>query len=252
MPDVSLVTRREGSLTLGEVEGAARYGVRAWVSERTGGVSEAPYDTFNLATHVGDDPARVATNRARLARALELSPDHVRFVNQVHGVGVAHARHVTPDTDADVLVGDDASAVAILVADCVPVLLINRRTHAFAVVHAGWRGLAAGVLAHAASNVGPGESLYAFVGPSISGHAYQVGPDVASHFADVPGALVADERDRSRLDLRVVSAVQLRDLGLGDEHVDLSVEVTDGGTRFFSDRAQRPCGRFALIAKRAS
>lgn len=252
MPNVTLVTRLEGELALSEVVTASRYGVRAWVSERHGGVSTAPYASLNLANHVGDDPAAVEVNRARLATALQLAPEQLRFVNQVHGDTVAFARDVTTHTSADALVGEDDFAVAILVADCVPILLINRHSHAFAVVHAGWRGLAAGVIERAASALGSGPSLYAFVGPSISVAAYQVGPEVASHFAHVPHATVADHDDRSRLDLRVVSAYQLHKLGLEDANVELSAAVTDGGRQYFSDRAQRPCGRFALIAKRAS
>lgn len=252
MPNVTLVTHFEGELALGEIVSAQRYGVRAWVSARHGGVSTAPYASLNLARHVGDDPAAVEVNRARLATALQLTRDQLRFVNQVHGDTVAFASDVTAPTEADALVGDDDHAVAILVADCVPILLINRRSHAFAVVHAGWRGLAMGVIERAAAALGPGPSLYAFVGPSISVAAYQVGPEVASRFAHVPHACIADHGDRSRLDLRVVSAYQLHQLGLDDANVELSAAVTDGGLQYFSDRAQRPCGRFALIAKRAS
>lgn len=252
MPNVALVTRLEGELALGEIVTASRYGVRAWVSERPGGVSSTPYASLNLASHVGDDPASVEVNRARLESALQLPPGRLRFVNQVHGDTVAFAREVTAHTDADALVGDDDFAVAVLVADCVPILLINRHSYAFGVVHAGWRGLAAGVITRAATALGPGSSLYAFVGPSISVAAYQVGPEVASLFAHVPHATVADHGDRSRLDLRTVSAYQLHELGLDEANVELSVAVTDGGVQYFSDRAQRPCGRFALVAKRAT
>ncbi len=252
MSNVTLLTHLEGELALGEIVTASRYGVRAWVSERQGGVSSAPYASLNLASHVGDDPASVKENRTRLATALQVPPERLCFVNQVHGDAVAHARELTAHTDADALVGDDDFAVAVLVADCVPLLLVNRQTHAFGVVHAGWRGLALGVIARAAAALGPGPSLYAFVGPSISVAAYQVGPEVASRFSHVPGAVVADHGDRSRLDLRAVSAHQLHQLGLDEAHVELSSAVTDGGDQYFSDRAQRPCGRFALIAKRAS
>ncbi len=252
MSNVTLVTRREGNLALSEILTASRYGVRAWISERQGGVSISPYDSLNLASHVGDNPASVEENRARLATALQLPPERLRFVNQVHGNTVAVAHDVTDHSDADALVGDDDFAVAVLVADCVPILLINRHSHAFAVVHAGWRGLVAGVIASAAKALGPGPSLYAFVGPSISVASYQVGPEVASHFVQVPRAIVADVGDRSRLDLRVVSAYQLHELGLDESNVEFSDAFTDGGARYFSDRAERPCGRFALVAKRAS
>ncbi|HUY43528.1 MAG TPA: polyphenol oxidase family protein [Acidimicrobiales bacterium] len=246
--DVTLLSRPG---PLGEVSSARRFGVRAWVSDRRGGVSASCYSTFNLAEHVGDDPADVAANRAILAHAVGVEPSRLLFVRQVHGVDVVAASAVGPDTEADAILGGDF-AVAVLVADCVPVLIVNRQTSEFAVVHAGWRGLAAGVIARAASRLGEGDSLYAYVGPSISGAAYQVGPEVAASFSGVPGALVPDVADRSRLDLRAVSVHQLQALGLRDEFIEKSVEVTDGGGRFFSDRAQRPSGRFALVAKRAS
>jgi len=246
--DVALLSQ---SGPLAEVSSARRFGVRAWVSDRRGGGSTSCYSTFNLADHVGDDPTVVAANRAILANAIGVERSRLLFVRQVHGVDVVRASAVGPYTEADAILGGDF-AVAILVADCVPLLMVNRLTSDFAVVHAGWRGLAAGVIAQAVSRLGEGDSLYAYVGPSISGAAYQVGPEVAASFAQVPGALRPDVADRSRLDLRAVSVQQLQDLGVRDEFIEKSIEVTDGGERFFSDRAQRPCGRFALVARRAS
>jgi copper oxidase (laccase) domain-containing protein len=90
------------------------------------------------------------------------------------------------------------------------------------------------------------------MGPCISPAAYQVGPEVARHFASVPRAILADQGDRSRLDLRAVATAQLSELGIGDERIEFSRQVTDGGAVFYSDRAARPCGRFALVAARAS
>ena len=246
--DVALLTPNG---PLGEVPGTRRFGVRAWVSDRRGGDSASCYTSFNLADHVGDNPAHVAANRATLARLIGVSDERLVFARQVHGTRVVRGDSVEPDTEADAILGDDV-AVAILVADCLPVLMINRLTRDFAVVHAGWRGLAAGVIAATARRLGDGDALYAYVGPSISGEAYQVGPEVAASFADVPGALAPDVADRSRLDLRAVSVHQLRNLGLRDEFIERSLEVTDGGARFFSDRAQRPCGRFTLVARRES
>ena len=245
--DVSLLSQPG---PLGEVPSARRFGVRAWVSDRRA-VSRSCYSSFNLAEHVGDDPAAVAANRATLAHDIGVEPSRLLFVHQVHGTEVVRASALEPDTEADAILGGDF-AVAILVADCVPVLIINRATSEFAVVHAGWRGLAAGVIAKAASLLGEGDALFAYVGPSISGAAYQVGPEVAACFREVPSALKPDVADRCRLDLRAVSVHQLRALEIRDEYIEKSIEVTDGGERFFSDRAQRPCGRFALVAKRAS
>ncbi len=94
-------------------------------------------------------------------------------------------------------------------------------------------------------------TTHVFLGPCISAEAYQIGPEVAARFADVPGALAPDVGDRSRLDLRAVALFQLREAGVPDENITMSREVTDGGEIFYSDRSQRPCGRFALVARRA-
>jgi copper oxidase (laccase) domain-containing protein len=118
-----------------------------------------------------------------------------------------------------------------------------------ALVHAGWRGLEAGIIAHTLSAF-DAHATHAFVGPSISKERYQVGPDVAQYFGSVPEALTPDGGDRSRLDLRLVATRQLVDAGVADDHIVRSRDVTDGGEIFFSDRAQRPCGRFAIVAKR--
>jgi copper oxidase (laccase) domain-containing protein len=143
-------------------------------------------------------------------------------------------------------------ALAILVADCVPLLMVDESTKRFAVVHAGWRGLQCGVLASALRHFDDAATVRVFLGPCVSREGYQVGPEVAEHFRDVPGALVADGGDRSRLDLRHVATQQLIHLGVRGDAIERSQQVTDGGELFFSDRATRPCGRFALVAKRAS
>ena len=250
--DVTLDSRPLGDVWLARVEGARRFGVDAWVSERRGGVSPSPFDALNLGDHVGDDPRHVRENRDRLARALGARPSELRIARQVHETHVARARDVDETTRADALIGDEDHVVAVLVADCVPILLVDQRTRGFAVVHAGWRGLAAGILRASVTALGAGPSTYAFLGPCVSPTVYQVGPDVAGHFTNVPGALRDDVDDRSRLDLRAVAVHQLRDLGVDDDAIEQSREVTGGGGRYFSDRAQRPCGRFALAAKRAS
>jgi copper oxidase (laccase) domain-containing protein len=94
------------------------------------------------------------------------------------------------------------------------------------------------------------DAVHAFLGPSISAASYQVGPEVAEHFANVPGALTTDTGDRSRLDLRAVALAQLRALNVTEEHITMASQSTDGGATFFSDRTTRPCGRFALVARR--
>lgn len=226
-------------------------GVDAFVTDRFGGVSVGPYDSLNLGEHVGDREDHVRENRLRVARAAGVAFERFVTVRQVHGDRVLEAALATRSDEADALVSDDPSlAIAMLVADCVPLVLADESSEMFAVVHAGWRGLAAGVIARALDLFSPA-STHAFIGPSISAETYQVGPEVAEHFAHIDGALFADGADRSRLDLRHVATRQLLDAGITDDHISLSREVTDGGAMFFSDRAQRPCGRFSVVARRA-
>ena len=106
------------------------------------------------------------------------------------------------------------------------------------------------VLESALENFEHRDAVHAFLGPCISEAAYQVGPEVAEHFTNVAGAVTADTGDRSRLDLRTVALAQLHALGITDGHVTVAAQSTDGGATFFSDRATRPCGRFALVARR--
>jgi hypothetical protein len=251
--EVALARESRGELNLYPIVSAREFGVQAFVSDRFGGVSEAPFDTLNLGNHVGDDEGRVAENRRRVARACGVDPEHLVIVRQVHSNEVLEVGAPLVGGEADALVsGTEGLALAVLVADCVPLLLVDGASDLFGVVHAGWRGLRAGVLAAAISRFEAPASVRAFMGPCISPAAYQVGPEVARHFASVPGAILADQGDRSRLDLRAAAAAQLRELGIADERIEFSRQVTDGGATFFSDRAARPCGRFALVATRAS
>lgn len=251
--EVALAPVKRGSLNVYPIEMAKEFGVDAFVTDRFGGVSDAPYAELNLAQHVGDDAARVNENRRRVAEACAVAPERLVTVRQVHGNRVLDLFDQAAEAEADGLItGSIELALAILVADCVPILLVDTASPRFGVVHAGWRGLAAGVLKNAVAHFASPHTLHAFIGPSISASAYQVGPEVAGHFTHVPAALVADVGDRYRLDLRAVSAHQLTTAGLVDEHIFTSRQFTDGGALFFSDRATRPCGRFALVAKRAS
>ena len=173
------------------------------------------------------------------------------IINQVHGRDVVNANEATAESSGDVIVDyGDGFAVAVLVADCLPILLVDEDSPTLAVVHAGWRGLRSNVLESALENFEHHDAVHAFLGPCVSKDTYQIGPEVAEHFTNVPGAVTPDTGDRSRLDLRQVAAAQLLALGLTDDHVTVATQSTDGGTTFFSDRAQRPCGRFALVARR--
>jgi YfiH family protein len=237
-------------LTVYPAENLAELGVDVFVTDRFNGASAGPYDSLNLGDHVGDDDEAVRENRSLVARAAGVDPDQFVTVRQVHGAEVLDAGSVTGASEADALVTVSSElALAILVADCLPLALVDATSRRVALVHAGWRGLSVGVIARALQGF-ESRSTHAFLGPSISQERYQVGPEVARHFTGFEGALVPDKGDRSRLDIRLVATRQLLDAGVRDEHIVRSRDVTDGGEVFFSDRAQRPCGRFAIVARR--
>jgi polyphenol oxidase len=249
--DITLIPEQREALTVYPAFTLAEFGVDAFVTDRFNGVSTGPYESLNLGDHVGDDEQSVRENRDLVARAAGVDSDHLLTVHQVHGATVIDGAVVTQASEADAVFVDTPDlALAILVADCVPLALFDTSSGRVGVVHAGWRGLQAGVIARALESFEV-RATHVFVGPSISKERYQVGPEVAQHFLEVEGAVFADGGDRSRLDLRLVATRQLLDAGVDDDRIELTRDVTDGGEVFFSDRAQRPCGRFALVARRA-
>lgn len=204
-------------------------GVRHAFSTRHGGVSHGPFTSLNLGGSVGDDPARVAENTARFATALGCDPARLYQTSQVHGATVwTPSPHDTPATaravDADALVARrPGDAVAVRVADCVPVLLASPETGVVAAVHAGWRGVAARIVARAldAMNV-PAESVIAAVGPSIGPCCFEVGPEVAAQIGDVGGPGVVLEQPDGRnphADLWRAVAWQLAESGVREVDV---------------------------------
>jgi YfiH family protein len=163
--------------------------VGAAVSTRWGpGVSLPPYDRLNLGLRSGDDPARVAANRAALATALRL-PVAPLWLRQVHGTDVADAASVPASNDepvADAVIAHGPGRVlAILTADCLPVLFASDDGQTIGAAHAGWRGLAAGVLENTVARMdAPPASLLAWMGPAIGGPSYEVGAEVRAAFVE--------------------------------------------------------------------
>ena len=158
--------------------------VRAALTTRLGGVSRGPYRSLNLGERCGDDPGAVAENRQRVSKALAL-PASPAWLHQAHGrrVVVASAP-AQPSVEADGSVAFAPGVVcAVLTADCLPVLLCERGARGVAALHAGWRGLAAGILEAGVSALGqnPGD-LMAWLGPAISGAAFEVGDEVRDAF----------------------------------------------------------------------
>lgn len=165
--------------------------VRALQTLRGGGVSQAPWDTFNLGEHVGDDPAHVAANRLLLRAHLPAEP---HWLTQVHGMAAVDAEKCAKNENADAAYTQRSNTVCVVMtADCLPVLFCDRAGSVVAAAHAGWRGLLGGVLEStiAAMAVPPGQ-LLAWLGPAIGPDRFEVGDEVRAAFlADDAGAAVA-------------------------------------------------------------
>jgi polyphenol oxidase len=212
-------------------------GGRVLFSTRNGGVSEGPYESLNLGILTDDDQQRVSVNRARLAAAAGLEPDSVAMGWQVHGDDVldwaappVDGGYGSPGAELQKVDGHTTRlaglGLLVLVADCLPVALVSPER--VAMVHCGWRGLAAGILDHALSTFD--DTASAAVGPGIGRCCYEVGEEVVERFAELEG--VADGR---MLDLRAIAERQLRDLGVQSiEHVDLCTSCRPD--LFFSHR----------------
>jgi polyphenol oxidase len=226
---------------------------RRVVTERRGGRSVSPYDTFNLGDHVGDDPAAVAANRARLARELGVPEDRLVWMSQVHGTGVAVVdgpqAGPLPDTDA-VVTATPGLVLGVLAADCVPVLLADHVTGVVAAVHAGREGVRRGVLPAALSAMASlgarARHVSALLGPAVCGSCYEVPEDMQADVARVaPAAAVRTRRGTPGLDLRAGLEEMLRRAGVTEVVHDPRCTVED--RTLFSHRRDGVTGRQAGI-----
>jgi hypothetical protein len=245
--------------------------VTAVVTTRHGGVSAGPYGSLNLGGHVGDSPAAVAENRRRLAAVLGV--DRLTIADQKHTAtvavvdaalagrghdGVADAAGAFPATDAMITNLPDV-ALAILVADCAPVVLYDPVRRAAGVAHSGRVGTVKGVIPQtvkamtAAFGSDPADLLIG-IGPAIGAASYEIGAaetaEVTAAFGDAGTRLLTPTRPgHATFDLAAAIRRQLAAAGVPGENVhDLAIDTRTGTADFFSDRAARPCGRFAAIA----
>ena len=223
-------------------------GIRACVTTRAGGVSLAPFDSLNLGDHVDDDPLAVAANRQRLTQIFDVQP---AWLSQVHGVVVAPAspgRVVEADASWTSTPG---IACTVMTADCLPALFCNRAGTRVAAAHAGWRGLAAGVLEATAKslNVEPQEILV-WLGPAIGPTAFEVGGEVREVFVqDLPQPAAAFvpsiNPGRFMADIYELARLRLARCGITAVYGGGYCTVTD--PRFFSYRRSPRTGRFASL-----
>jgi len=264
--------REAGALRLLTWPALTASGADAAVTARAGGVSSGPYATLNLSLTVGDDEECVLENRRRLAAAFGARQADFVFARQVHGAGVrivgdadrGSGSYALDDAipDVDALVTSTPGVVlAILTADCVPIVLHDPLAGVLACVHAGWRGTVAGVCAAAVAAMqtlgsSPAD-IIAALGPAMSPDLYQVGPDVhqavtQSFGPAAPALLRPDSHDgRWLLDLWSANRLALQEVGIPAAQIHVTDIPTGpaGHDCFFSDRAARPCGRLALVAR---
>jgi len=265
VPDHDVRTR--GGIDVAMWPALEDLGVDAMVTTRHGGASTGGYESLNLGLGVGDDPAAVLENRRLAAGALGASLDDLVVGEQVHGRGVAvvgpddRGRGATDVTGAvpgsDALVTRSPGPVLVtLVADCVPIVLVDPEARVLATVHAGWRGTAGRVVdAAVRTMVSLGarpDRLVAGIGPAISKDAYRVGDDVVDAVRSGVGddrSILATRGGRWLVDLPGANRRLLEAAGVPSSSVWVMDLVTGPPGPFFSHRARNPCGRFGLLAR---
>lgn len=225
--------------------------IRAFTTLRGNGESVPPYDGFNVADHVGDDPGAVTANRARLRAALPAEP---LWLKQVHGALVLDAadypKSAVPEADAT-WTRDLNRVCVIMTADCLPILITNRGGTQIAAIHAGWRGLAAGIVeATLETFQDRPASLLAWLGPCIGPRAFEVGPDVLEAFTsrmpESRHAFTPGNPGHWLADLQALARLRLQRCGVEDIHGDAGCTYTDSD-RFYSYRRDGRTGRMATL-----
>ena len=223
--------------------------VKALQTTRAGGFSSAPYDSFNLGDHVGDAPLAVERNRMLLNRLL---PSEPVWLNQMHGTVVADADRASCLPQADACIARHrASVCVVMTADCLPILLCDTQGSVVAVAHAGWKGLAAGVIEATVKSmdVAP-ENITAWLGPAISQDAFEVGDEVRAAFAAIQpqasSAFIPSKSGKWFADLYALARLRLNALGI--------TRIYGGGSctfrerdRYFSYRRDGATGRMGTF-----
>jgi YfiH family protein len=229
-------------------------GVHAFTTTRAGGVSAGRYAHNNLATHTGDVAEAVARNRRELLAAMP-GCAHVQWLDQVHGTRCIRASRAStvavPEADA-AWTAEPGLGLAIQTADCLPIVIASVEGHAIGAVHAGWRGLADGVIARAVEAIVEGigaAQLIAWIGPGIGRDAYEVGADVRSALADcaIPDRVMRPRAAAGKwlLDLQALAVEQLARAGVAP--VTTEPACTYGDQRFYSYRRDGVTGRMATV-----
>lgn len=231
--------------------------IGALMTTRFGGISKKPYESFNLATHVGDLDANVLHNRAQLIRDQQL--ESVIWLNQVHGIEAIEIEgnlpnRATPTADASYTRLSD-TACAVLVADCMPVMVTDRKGCCVGVAHAGWRGLCAGVIPNLITEmqIEPDQALV-WLGPCIGPELFEVGPEVLEAFkssqsfqsTDVLTAFRRGKGNRYMASLMHLAKMQLAKIGIQEVYSNQECTFSNA-QQYFSYRRDGATGRMAAL-----
>ncbi len=223
--------------------------VRSLITTRNGGASRGPFTSLNLGSRSGDDIPAVQANREQVRRYL---PQEPKWLRQVHGTTVVLADNLVDSPDADGSFARQAGTVcAVLVADCLPVLLCDSSGTVVGLAHAGWRGLSCGVIENTVEAMGvPPGRLLAYLGPAIGPAAYEVGADVRQAFvsrdAGATGAFSACGDGKWKADLFALARQRLASLGVRGVFGGSLCTASDSA-RFFSYRRDGVTGRMAAL-----
>jgi polyphenol oxidase len=223
--------------------------VHAFMTTRAGGVSDGPYASFNLGMHVNDAAKSVESNREQLFAAV---PGKPLWLNQVHGTDVVAAHLSSPGPTADAAWTNQPGIVcSVLVADCLPVVLADREGTVVGVAHAGWRGLAGGVIENTVNAMGkPASDLVAWLGAAIGPEAFEVGQDVHDAFVahDVEASVAFRRRAGGKYlaDLYTLARQRLNGMGVFAVFGGGRCTFTEAD-RFFSFRRDKTTGRMAAL-----
>lgn len=231
-------------------------GLKHFISTRAGGVSQGPFSSLNLGYHVGDDPLLVQENRKRLAGLIGLPTTSILYAQQVHGTTILSPTTsdlAAPPKQADgFLLNTPRRAAAIMTADCAAVLIADGTTRSAALLHAGWRGAALGIVPKGIQalqdlGVAPANLVCGF-GPMLCSNCLEIGRDVATNFANSPALISSGSQ--FHLDLKTHLTAHLIDSGVPKEQIFYHGSCPRcQNHRFFSHRGQRgTAGRCALVA----
>lgn len=234
-----------------EVNWPAPKNIRAITTTRNGGQSLVPYDSLNLGDHVGDNPNYVAANRQILIETA-LLPAEPLWLKQTHSSDVIHSNQWQQNIEADAIISDSINLVcAVMTADCLPLLITDKSGSQVAAIHAGWRGLQAGIIENTLARFTvPCSEILAWMGPAIGPQAFEVGPEVKAAFLAIDpaaeSAFMPSHSDRYLADIYRLARQRLSAQGVTAIYGGDYCTYTEK-ERFFSYRRDGLTGRMATL-----